>query len=163
MATTKVCKECGKVFTAERGNRKYCSETCSRLWNAKQSYTLNPEKIKKRNAKNSIYYPLIALYGGKCALCGWRATAELVTVKGRTQYAYGNELHHIDAVEDGGETTAENLILLCPNHHKQANLGLISKEELRQHLKPYSPPTDADRAIAKANCTDAIAAAIFGE
>ena len=70
-------------------------------------------------------------YGSKCAVCGWQASTELIRVKNKLQHAHGNEIHHIKAVCDGGGEEADNLILLCPNHHKQAGMGVLSEEELK--------------------------------
>jgi hypothetical protein len=41
-------------------------------------------------------------------------------------------IHHIDAVENGGKTVEENLIVLCLKHHGQAH----SKSTLTKGLKP---------------------------
>jgi hypothetical protein len=43
--------------------------------------------------------------GGHCQYPGCSAAREL-------------EAHHLTAVEDGGRTELDNLILLCPRHHK---------------------------------------------
>lgn len=49
------------------------------------------------------------------------------------------ERHHIKPYSLGGEHTTDNLILLCPNHHRRAHKGQISLEELKKrkstHLK----------------------------
>lgn len=47
-----------------------------------------------------------------------------------------------------------------PNHHKQADLGLISLEELQGYLK--QPPTEAEKQKMKDRATDTVARAIFG-
>lgn len=53
----------------------------------------------------------------------------------------GCELHHIIPISEGGSNEMENLILLCPNCHKEADVGLISEEILRKaqtfKLIPY--------------------------
>lgn len=38
------------------------------------------------------------------------------------------ETHHIDPLADGGLDVAENLIALCPNHHREAHHGLRAAE-----------------------------------
>jgi predicted restriction endonuclease len=52
------------------------------------------------------------IYGGdRCLICGWNKTP--------------NEVCHIIPAKVGGQTKVENLILLCPNHHKMYDRGLI--------------------------------------
>ena len=71
-----------------------------------------------------------------------------------------NEIHHITPVQEGGTDEWNNIILLCPNHHKAADLGLIDREELRAHTKPYRLSEDETRdAISR--CADAVAASVF--
>lgn len=159
MEITKTCPICGKEFTYQShggAERKYCSQTCARAKNA----TYFKNRISDNSHKGYLSKELILLYGGRCAICGWRATEELITAKGRRQYAYGNEIHHIVAVRDGGKASFSNLILLCPNHHKQADLGLLSIEELQKHLKPL--PAEEEKQAMKSRATNTIARAIFG-
>lgn len=77
-----------------------------------------------RNYSKDIHF----LYGGKCAICGWRASEYHAQNSG----SYGNELHHIIPVKNNGTNDFSNLIPLCPNHHKQADLGVLSEEEIRK-------------------------------
>lgn len=159
MEITQICQACGKEFTYTTygaGRRKYCSTTCARRKDTSNTY----KRISDNSHKGYWSTEIIVRYGGRCAICGWRATEDLITHNGHTQKAYGNETHHIIAVKDGGKATEDNLILLCPNHHKQADLGLISVEELRKHLK--KPPTEEEKQAMKDACVDAITAAIFG-
>lgn len=53
-------------------------------------------------------------------------------------YAY-TEVHHITPVDDDYDLRLDNdnLITLCDMHHKQAELGEISREELRSLIPPY--------------------------
>lgn len=58
----------------------------------------------------------------RCAVCGWAPPHALSLV-----HAYGRnpsiiELHHILPVSAGGQNTEENIIVLCPNHHRIADL-----------------------------------------
>lgn len=57
------------------------------------------------------------------------------------------------------KTATDNLILLCPNHHKQANIGIISIEEIRKYI--IKPPTDEEKQEMKDQSVDRIANAIF--
>lgn len=163
MEVTKVCKYCNKEFTYKKykgAERKYCCLECQRMATTKAHYRNNPQRLSTYSQRGYISRELYLRYGGKCAICGWRASEELITVKGRTQYSYGNELHHIITVEDGGLSTEDNLILLCPNHHKQANLGLISIDTLKSYLK--QPPTKEEKQQMSNQAADTVARAIFG-
>ncbi|MBK7760107.1 MAG: HNH endonuclease [Deltaproteobacteria bacterium] len=49
-------------------------------------------------------------YEGRCQICGWDPSA-----------VYHRQLcegHHIQWLSRGGWDTLDNLILLCPNHHR---------------------------------------------
>lgn len=159
MEETQTCPTCGKVFTYQRqggAKRKYCSTSCARRADTSNTY----KRISDNSHKGYLSGELIARYKGRCAICGWRATEELLIISGKMQKAYGNEIHHIVSVKDGGRANEDNLILLCPNHHKQADLGIISIEELRSYLREGM--TDQEKQAAKDSSVDAIAAAIFG-
>lgn len=159
-ALTRECPICGKTFSCGNkggGRQKYCSQTCARRANARWMH----KRISDNSHKGYIAHELLYIYGGRCALCGWRATEELISHNRRTQYAYGNEIHHLIPVRDGGRATFDNLILLCPNHHKQADLGLIPLEELRKHLKPQL--SDEEKHAMRNRCIDAIAKVIWEE
>lgn len=154
----KRCKLCGAEITDRTSNNtKYCSSKCARKAEAEQSI----ERIAHRaNNINKVSHLVYRAYNCKCAICGWQATNELIISKGKIQYAYGNEIHHITQVAKGGKETADNLILLCPNHHKQADLGLLTADELRAYTVPFEL-TQEEKATAKAECADAIANLIF--
>lgn len=81
----------------------------------------------------------------------WQNTAVLIA----------EEIHHITPVSEGGTEEASNLILLCPNHHKQADLGILDRDYLRQQTKDYIL-TEQDILEDMAECTEAIAKLING-
>lgn len=166
MEIKQTCQACGKEFSYISyggAKRKYCSLACQRRATANNHNKHTPERVSNYGHKGYLSKAIIHRYGGRCAICGWRATDELITVKGRTQYAYGNEIHHIIAVEDGGQATEDNLILLCPNHHKQANLGIIPPDALMQYIIVENPITPDEAQAMKDTATERIAAAIFGQ
>lgn len=159
MEIRQTCQACGKEFSYSYCGgalRKYCCTACARRKDTATTY----KRISDTSHKGYLSRAIIYRYGGRCAICGWRATEDMIQNHGRTQHAYGNEIHHIISVRDGGRATEDNLILLCPNHHKQADLGLISLEDLRSYLR--SPLTAEEKQAMSAACVDAIAAAIFG-
>jgi 5-methylcytosine-specific restriction endonuclease McrA len=125
------CIACKAEINHKTSNNVKRCERCQRLKNA------NRRNITKRSFSIAqVKNRLITLYSGGCAICNWRATDKLLTIEGKTFYSYGCELHHIETVSKGGEANINNLILLCPNHHKQADLQIISKEELKAYQIP---------------------------
>lgn len=42
------------------------------------------------------------------------------------------QIHHIEAISNGGSNDLENLIILCPNCHKSAHAGIIKKNDLHK-------------------------------
>lgn len=47
-------------------------------------------------------------------------------------YGKSTDVHHID--ENKRNNNSQNLVLLCPNHHRELHLGIISGEDLRKFL-----------------------------
>ncbi|WP_079977819.1 HNH endonuclease [Halanaeroarchaeum sulfurireducens] len=45
------------------------------------------------------------------------------------------EVHHIEPRSEGGSNEPDNLIVLCPNHHRQADKGGISKTKLKAKVR----------------------------
>ena len=113
---------------------------------------------------SGIAQDIYTAYGARCAICGWQATPELLTHKGRTHFAHGNEIHHIIPVSEGGTEAPDNLILLCPNHHKQADLGIITAEQLKEYVVDFKQRAKEINQAMKVNnrCADTIYTAIFG-
>ena len=148
------CPVCQKEFSTNGHRIKYCSFSCAR----KADVGNTIKRIDDTNRKNKLAYSVYERYNFSCAICKWQATPDIITVNNQKQVARGNEIHHITAVKDGGEAKEDNLILLCPNHHKQADLGILTKDELRKYLILYS---DKDVEDMKNNSIDRIAESIF--
>lgn len=154
----KNCVICGAELTGKySNNRKYCSQQCARKAEAEKRINNIADRASRIN---KVAHAVYRAYSCKCAVCGWQATPELISFKGRLQYAHGNEVHHINPVAEGGTEDGANIILLCPNHHKQADLGILSREELQKYTRPLDLTEDAISRM-KAECTDAIASLIF--
>ena len=155
----RACLICGEPIPADRksNNTKYCSINCARKAEARQRM----EYIKSRSARaGKVAQSVYRAYNRSCAICNWQATEELISVNGKIQYSHGNEIHHIIPASEGGRDTADNLILLCPNHHKQADLGLIPRSTLQAYTRPLDLSADAIATI-KSECADTITALIF--
>mgnify|MGYP003381022275 FL=1 len=133
------CIDCKADISYKTSNNVKRCERCRRSREAKLSST----KISKRGYSiGMIKHKIITLYSGSCAICNWRATDELLTIRGNTYYSFGCEIHHIEPVSKGGDESLSNLILLCPNHHKQADLGIVSKKELKAYQIPEEGVVD---------------------
>ncbi len=79
-----------------------------------------------------IRQKVYVLYNYRCAVCGWQASnGRFKDKRGKTIHSNGCEIHHIIEVSAGGKDEMDNLILLCPNHHKLADLGIMTEEEVR--------------------------------
>ncbi len=114
------CKQCEKEFTADRDSRQFCSNEC-RL-EAKGHQIRN--KISLRTWQKIIKR---AFPNWHCPLC-----EEHNIIWDDKFWSYAFEAHHITPVREGGSDELDNLILLCPNHHKMADGGVFSKERLKQ-------------------------------
>lgn len=57
------------------------------------------------------------VFSDKCMLCGWNEAS--------------CDTHHIIPFSEEGKNTLQNAIVLCPNHHKLADIGKLTKEYLQ--------------------------------
>lgn len=107
---TKTCLTCGCTFNIKRRKKKkYCSQSCA----AKSS---NRGRVGiKYESDDNFKKRLVRKYGTKCAVCGYNISVDA---------------HHIEYHSKGGSDHLENGILLCPNHHREVHLKIITKEEL---------------------------------
>lgn len=75
-------------------------------------------KHSERYVPTALEQILFELSGHRCTICS----------------APWLEVHHIDELSEGGETSYENLIVLCPNCHTRVHQsGVPSKSELRHY------------------------------
>jgi hypothetical protein len=98
-------------------------------------------KTSGRYVPTQLEQLLFELAGHRCTICS----------------APWLEVHHIDALAEGGETKFDNLIVICPNCHTRIHSdGVPSKAELRHYklkqeiayeLPIVSRLTDAERRI----------------
>lgn len=69
----------------------------------------------KRDSKVRNY--VIQMAGGKCEYC----QSETFAVKGGSNFL---EAHHIIFLANQGKDSVDNVIALCPNHHREAHYGI---------------------------------------
>ena len=128
----KKCKVCGKEFETKSNRAIYCSDKCKRasIREKEKPAIIKRAKDMSRD-KNKVY----SVYQSKCAICGWQISKNLVIHKGKALPSYGCEIHHIVPVSEGGSGELDNLIMLCPNCHKKADYGVITRDELKKYQK----------------------------
>ena len=106
---TKICEHCGKEFadnSSPNRPRRFCSQDCFKRFTREQ-----PGYKGGASAKVSFKEKVVALFPSPCAICGWDIA--------RTDAA------HIVPHGEGGPDTVENGVILCPNHHRMFDSGLI--------------------------------------
>ena len=114
-----ICKYCNTSFLSGSKEAKYCCTSCKL-----KSYRKN--QITNEFATKSLARILNHL---PCEICGWNETTR--------------DIHHIIPVSKGGKNTLDNVIVVCPNHHRMYHKHLISEEatnaalKLRLSLHPY--------------------------
>lgn len=85
-------------------------------WNKGKTYVFaNKREYANKGSWNEA---MRRLYPDMCMRCGWHeATCDT---------------HHITPKSNGGKYSLDNGVLLCPNCHRLATLGLVSADELRR-------------------------------
>lgn len=115
----KICEECGKEFEyypSVRPDAKYCSKKC--LSKAMKIKMRGPGTYSSRHCATQQSRKR---FPNECAICGWN--------EGRC------DSHHIIAVSDNGSHSLDNIIMLCPNHHRLARENKISIKYLQKLRK----------------------------
>lgn len=125
----RICKFCKRRFEKKKGRGQYgyfCSHKCyMKFWK------LDPENREKCNqwTKNSKrkFKDKIKKIG--CVICGFDRAIDFA---------------HIVSKKDGGKKDRFNTAILCPNHHRLYDRGLLTESEkkkiksLRFFLAPMS-------------------------
>lgn len=106
-----ICKHCSISFKSISNNSKYCSNLCKQ-----KNYRL---KKKSGNIYDYKLEKIIQQY--PCEICSWKEASR--------------DSHHITPVSKGGKSTIDNLISLCPNHHRMAHYNLFSQDYLLKIVK----------------------------
>lgn len=117
----KKCIFCGKdIIITEKTyrNKKFCSSSCS------ATYSNSRRKGVKYKVRASIRDLAIKTYGHKCMIenCCYEKIIDA---------------HHIVYSSQNGDNSFENIILLCPNHHREVHKKFISKQELKDTIKNW--------------------------
>lgn len=91
---------------AMRSFRKYCSAACASVGKRAKFFETRPQHWK-RYARS--------VYGDQCVICGFNAVTDV---------------HHVVPRAAGGGNEIENLVVVCPNHHRMAHAGMITARQL---------------------------------
>ncbi len=110
------CAVCGKEVRAAL-NKKTCGKECADKLRA-QSMLNKRNRAKEKGyveARHNFRARVIEFYGESCAVCG---------------YTHFIEAHHIIKQRLTKDHSVQNGIPLCLNHHKEAEVGMISLDTL---------------------------------
>lgn len=121
------CETCGQTFYVKYhlvGKRKHCSRACAAaaLFGTKRERaprdTTGKNNPNYKGTNNRTTAKQVYFRSGmprRCLICSWDTFVDV---------------HHITPRRHGGTNDLTNLIGLCPNHHRMADKGMISKDEL---------------------------------
>lgn len=104
-----VCKVCLKSFdkaTGDRAYTSYCSSRCFNIhWkkNNREKYLQSQKHVWRRN---------VSQFG--CSICGFKRALDKCHIKWR---------------KDGGKVSKDNIVILCPNHHRLFDQNKLTEEE----------------------------------
>jgi hypothetical protein len=143
--TAVICANCSKEFHVKPHRvtkAKFCSKVCNFAYrfgrtNHRQAKDMRgANNPNYRGTNNHVTARLTALgaFPHKCILCGFDAVVDV---------------HHIIPQREGGTNDLTNLAVLCPNHHRLADIKRISRDELTKTVlaaiaqqQDRPPPSD---------------------
>ncbi len=113
-----VCDMCGELVyrrptQLKLNKNNYCSALCQH-----ESMRKKGPKMGSRNKR--IPRRIRKERGDICQVCGWDEAR--------------CDVHHIVEWSEGGTDEPDNLIVLCPNHHRLVHEGDLSVDELRSYM-----------------------------
>jgi len=128
----KKCAGCGEDFEIKSyryRKRKYCSRSCAAVESNKKRVGMKYNVPTKDNAETAFRKKLIDTHGHVCMVpgCGYKTFVDA---------------HHIIPRSEGGQHYVENGILLCPNHHREADQKLLDQETLLQFQTNWKVPVE---------------------
>lgn len=125
--TEKITKLCS-VDNCDK--KHYCKNLCNAHYRKEKRKKISTfvENTRTNYEKGDINFTykhhenwaraLKKCFGNKCMLCGWKEDS--------------CDAHHIVPKREGGLNNLKNGIVLCPNHHKLADIGKLKKEYLSE-------------------------------
>lgn len=117
----KPCEVCGKLFNvkASRDVGRFCSRACMGVW--RSTDILGAGNPNHRHGQNAMSARTVAMrcFPAQCIICQWSISVDI---------------HHIVPKTQGGDNTPRNLAVLCPNHHRMAEMNLLTSDELQSRV-----------------------------
>lgn len=110
----KVCKHCSKEYHTSNKACKYCSDSCKQ-----KNYRLKSKDLTENGISIKNLYKIFKQTS--CEICGWNET--------------NCDIHHVIEVSNGGTNQLNNVIYVCPNHHRMIHNNLISQNDLYKIIK----------------------------
>lgn len=111
------CATCGKQVTfyaSMRPQGRYCSARCKSIGHSR----VLTGRIQEDFGRDSTFRKSMRrFFYDRCALCGWDEAP--------------CDIAHITGLGNGGSNTLDNVTVLCPNHHRMYDAGLIDFEQVR--------------------------------
>lgn len=108
------CETCGTPFRYRPwGGRvaKYCSRRCFAKAHAASMLTRRERRHSEQIRTVSFRIRMTSVLINECAICGWKESS--------------CDVAHILARKNGGRNILANVLMLCPNHHRIFDDGLI--------------------------------------
>lgn len=121
------CKECGKVFTGEYGDKKkvYCSVSCGTKYHQRIGKGVRRARKFSRPHENISPVEIFQRDGWRCQICRVKTPARL---RGTTNDR-APELDHIVALANGGSHLKSNTQCLCRRCNQEK--GIETRGQLR--------------------------------
>ena len=104
------------IRSAVYGENVYCNAACRGAGHAKLMTGRRPSG-GVYTSPSTFRLMVRREFHDRCAICGWDETP--------------CDVAHIEARKNGGYDNIENVTMLCPNHHRKFDMGLIPVEMIR--------------------------------
>ena len=127
---TRPCATCGEPVTflpSQRGAQRppkptyaysdtiYCSRKCKGIGHSKLMTGRRPSQ-GNYTSHHTFRTMIRREFHDRCAICGWDEAP--------------CDVCHIVARKNGGSDTLDNVVMLCPNHHRLFDRGTIAPGEV---------------------------------
>jgi hypothetical protein len=122
-----VCKHCGGRYNTSSKQSKYCSTSCK----------LKTYRLLKKSDNKYDRILIRELQRYSCEICQFNDCPR--------------DVHHILPVSKGGKDVLDNLITLCPNHHRMVHCNMISHDHLLEIIESRIISTSLQLLINKIN------------
>lgn len=114
----KPCARCGTIMILMpcHADRQFCSQRCNTTTIASKRI-VNPPRLADRHR---LAWHARRAFPLACMICGWTDHVEAC---------------HIIAVSQQGPNELDNIVMLCPNHHKMFDGGRLTVRQVRAAKK----------------------------